>query len=114
MSERREQYRDASNLDARIALHSRFGRNNVAWSPWVFDHLTLPKGARVLVLGCGPAKLWLENLERIPEDWRVTLTDASPGMIREAGAYLTDGRAGSSMRLWMYKIYLMTTPPSIR
>ncbi len=83
----REQYGDASNLDARIALHARFSRNAVAWFPWVFDRLTLPDGARVLELGCGPAKLWRENLTRIP-DWDVTLTDLSAGMIAEAEAQL--------------------------
>ncbi len=79
-----EQYQDASNLDARIALHTRFSRNHVAWFPWVLDRLTLPEGARVLELGCGPAKLWRENLDRIP-DWNITLTDLSPGMVAEQG-----------------------------
>lgn len=58
------------------------------WYRWLFDHFRLPEGARVLELGCGPAKLWRENMERIPEDWQVTLTDASPGMVAEAEAQL--------------------------
>jgi len=90
MSEIKEQYRDASNLNARIALHSRFSTARVNWYRWLFDHFRLPEGARVLELGCGPAKLWRENLERVPDGWRVTLTDASPGMMREARTYLTD------------------------
>ena len=89
MSELTEQYKDASNLDARIALHTRFSTAHTNWYRWLFDHFNLPDGARVLELGCGPAKLWRENLERIP-DWDVTLTDASPGMIGEAKAYLKD------------------------
>lgn len=84
----REQYGDASNLDARIALHARFSRNTVAWFPWVFDRLTLPEPARVLELGTGPAKLWRENLARVPRSWHVTLTDLSAGMIGEAKAQL--------------------------
>lgn len=85
-----EQYKDASNLDARIALHSRFSTNKLNWYRWLFEHLNLPKNARVLELGCGPARLWRENLERISENWNITLTDASPGMLEEASAYLKD------------------------
>ena len=88
MSEIKEQYRDASNLNARIALHSRFSAAKVNWYKWLFDHFTLPEGARVLELGCGPARLWCENLERVPESWDITLTDASAGMVAEAGAQL--------------------------
>jgi ubiquinone/menaquinone biosynthesis C-methylase UbiE len=93
-SEIEAQYRDASNLNARIALHSRFSTARVNWYRWLFDHFRLPEGARVLELGCGPAKLWRENLERIPEDWHITLTDASPGMIKEARAHLEDAPRG--------------------
>lgn len=82
------QYRDALNLNARAALHERFGTNLRPWHRWVFDRLDLPREARVLEIGCGPGKLWRENLDRIPEGWTVTLTDASPGMIQEAGRNL--------------------------
>lgn len=83
-----EQYKDASNLDARAALHSRFSLNRVNWHRWVFEHFTLPEGARVLELGCGPARLWRENLDRLPKNWDITLTDFSAGMIFEAAANL--------------------------
>lgn len=79
-----EQYKDASNLDARTALHSRFGRAKTSWYRWLFEHFTLPDGARVLEVGCGPARLWRENRERVPEDWDITLVDLSPGMVAEA------------------------------
>ena len=85
-----EQYQDASNLDARAALHSRFSVSQVNWHRWVFDYLELPDGARVLELGAGPAKLWRENLDRLPQSWQVTLTDLSAGMIAEAQTYLKD------------------------
>lgn len=78
------QYRDASKLDARIALHERFGTNPRRWQRWVFDRLALPPGADVLDLGCGPGYLWRKNLERVPEGWGITLADTSPGMLREA------------------------------
>ena len=35
-------------------------------------------------MGCGPAGLWIENLDRLPPGWRVTLTDLSEGMVATA------------------------------
>lgn len=88
LSDVAEQYKTAANLDARIALHSRFGTAKTGWYRWLYEHLTLPDGARVLEVGCGPAKLWRENLERVPEGWRVTLSDLSAGMVAEAEGHL--------------------------
>jgi ubiquinone/menaquinone biosynthesis C-methylase UbiE len=85
-----EQYRDASNLNARIRLHQRFSTNQYGWHRWVFDRLRLPPEARVLELGCGPGTLWLENGDRIPAGWEITLTDFSPGMLEEARANLRE------------------------
>jgi ubiquinone/menaquinone biosynthesis C-methylase UbiE len=78
------QYRDASNLEARIALHRRFSAGEKPLPRWIFEQLDLPPDARILELGCGPGQLWSENEERIPDGWTVTLTDASPGMVRAA------------------------------
>lgn len=90
-----DQYRDASNLNARVDLHRRFSTNSYGWQRWVFDQLELPSRSRILELGCGTAALWRENLERILPGWDVTLTDASPGMLEEARRGLS-GRPGFS------------------
>ena len=82
------QYKDASSLDARIALHRRFGEREFNWHRWVFDHFDVPETSRVLELGCGPGSLWLENAERIPKGWRITLSDLSSGMVQEAKSRL--------------------------
>jgi ubiquinone/menaquinone biosynthesis C-methylase UbiE len=82
------QYRDASNLNARVALQARFSTNSYGWQRWVFDKLELPPEAQVLELGCGPGLLWRGNLDRVPEGWSVALTDASPGMLAEAESHL--------------------------
>ncbi|MBN1259238.1 MAG: class I SAM-dependent methyltransferase [Anaerolineae bacterium] len=79
-----EQYRTSTNLNARIALHAQFSINPYPWMRWLFDHLDLPATCRVLELGCGPANLWQENRDRIPEGWALTLTDFSGGMAAEA------------------------------
>lgn len=82
-----EQYRNASNLNARQALHARFGLRH-DWFAWILDHFQLGPGARILELGCGPGDLWQSNLQRLPQDWDITLSDFSPGMLAQAQANL--------------------------
>ncbi len=60
------QYQAASKLNARIALHQRFGTAEVGWQEWVFDQLALPPDARVLELGCGTGRLWVRNGSPVP------------------------------------------------
>jgi ubiquinone/menaquinone biosynthesis C-methylase UbiE len=88
-SDLKNQYKDSRNLAARASIY-RFGSNKTAWPSWVFDHVLAetPADADVLEVGCGPGGLWKHNLERLPSDWRVTLTDLMPGMIDEARAAL--------------------------
>jgi len=81
---RNEQYHNAQNLNARIRLHVDFSTNDYGWFRWVFDHFNLPLKAKILELGCGPGDLWLRNMERIPKEWVITLSDFSPGMLSKA------------------------------
>lgn len=85
-----DQYKDASNLNARILIHQLFSENKYGWAPWVFDVLeTLPKKANVLELGSGPAFIWTQCPERIPAEWQITLSDLSSGMLATAQEKLT-------------------------
>ena len=83
---RSEQYRDASNLDARMRLHQRFSTNTYDFHLWVFDHIldVLALDGEILDVGCGSAALWHKNLDRLPSGWYVALTDFSPGMVEAA------------------------------
>jgi ubiquinone/menaquinone biosynthesis C-methylase UbiE len=90
-----DQYRNASNLDARVIIHLRFSTNPYGWFRWVFDALLqLPENARILELGCGNGLLWKENADRIPAGWTITLSDLSSGMLDAAWRNLVvTGRA---------------------
>jgi ubiquinone/menaquinone biosynthesis C-methylase UbiE len=79
-----EQYRNASNLNARIQLHARFSTNKYGWLCWVFDRFNIPPENQILELGCGPGNLWLQNRDRIPDGWALTISDISAGMVEEA------------------------------
>jgi SAM-dependent methyltransferase len=84
----REQYKDGSNLSARVRLHGRFSTNRYGIFRWIFDRISAGPDARILELGTGTALFWTQNAQRIPARWRITLTDFSPGMIAEARARL--------------------------
>ncbi len=79
-----DQYKDAAKLDARVQLHLLYSTNKYGWHQWCFDQYALPIEATVLELGCGPAYLWKTNLDRLPTEWRVTLSDFSAGMLEQA------------------------------
>lgn len=79
------QYKDSSNLNARMALHKRFSTNSQGWFNWVFDQFSsLPANANILEIGCGTGELWKECASQIPENWSLTLTDLSDGMLDAA------------------------------
>lgn len=81
---RNEQYRTEANLQARIALHRKYGTNPGSWFRWVYDRLSLPVGAAVLEAGCGPGDLWYENRDRLPSGATIMLGDLSMGMLNAA------------------------------
>ena len=55
------QYRNSSNISARIQLHNEFAKNKQGWFPWIFEQCHFKPGDMVLELGCGDASLWLQN-----------------------------------------------------
>ena len=87
------QYRNADNLNTRIGLHQRFSVNPYGWLPWVFDQLDFPSQGCILELGCGTGQLWLDNIDRIPAGWEITLTDFSAGMLQRAQENLSPRRS---------------------
>lgn len=76
----KNQYRNASNISARIQLHTRFSKKK-GWFAWIYERLNLRDGMNILEVGCGDGALW-KGLN-IPEKISLTLTDISEGMIRD-------------------------------
>ena len=78
------QYTSPSNLNYRIALHEKFSTNPIRWTDWVYQHLALVPGQRVLAVGCGNATQWRDNAPQIPTTTLVSLMDLSMGMLFDA------------------------------
>jgi SAM-dependent methyltransferase len=90
------QYRDTSNLEARIRLHALYSTNPYGFHRWIFDQFDLPTGCRILELGCGDGTLWRLNMERVAPGWEITLSDRSPGILRAAWRDLSGSPADPS------------------
>jgi SAM-dependent methyltransferase len=80
---RDSQYKDPTNLNARIALHTKYTQADEPWYPWLAGRIEWPQGAEVLEVGCGSGALWAGVAPFLP-DLRLTLTDLSEGMVAAA------------------------------
>lgn len=80
----KNQYENASNISARIHLHSLYSQNKLGWFPWIWQQCHLQPGMRVLEIGCGDGTLWQCRLHQLPSQIAVTLSDLSEGMLRDA------------------------------
>lgn len=78
------QYQNSTNISARIRLHRDYSTNPEGWFPWLFKHLNLKSGLRVLELGAGSGTLWSQNINEIPEDISIILSDISEGILADA------------------------------
>jgi len=87
-----QQYNNASNLGARIRLHELYSTNDYDFMHWIFDHVleNAKPGMKLLEVGSGRGDLWKRNLDRIPDDWHITLSDFSDGMLKDCKANLND------------------------
>lgn len=84
------QYKDSVNLSTRINLHDKFSTNKEGWHSWLFKQLNIGSNMRILELGCGNASLWRRNMDKIPPGCTIVLTDLYEGMVKDAGATVSD------------------------
>ncbi|MBO0525476.1 methyltransferase domain-containing protein [Clostridium botulinum] len=124
-----QQYENASNLRARIAIHELFSTNKEGWMPWFFKELKQElsmmssnyknynkkisneniselsnldlkqPNIKILELGCGDASLWNKNFNYIPSNWEITLTDFSDGMLKDAKKNLGEKRSRFNFKI---------------
>lgn len=87
----KKQYQNATNISARINLHSLYSQNKQGWFPWIFQQLDLKQNMKVLEIGCGDGSLWKSNLLKIPDQMEIILSDVSEGMLRDARRELGGG-----------------------
>lgn len=78
------QYQNATNISARIRLHEGYSTNRQGWFPWIFEQCHIKDGMRILELGCGNGALWTENMNKLPKNVSIILSDISDGMLRDA------------------------------
>lgn len=93
------QYAKSDNLSARILLHQLYSTSDEDIHRWMFDHVLAQVAARVaaddretplrvLEVGAGRCDLWFKNAGRIPQNWEITLSDFSEGMLADGKAHL--------------------------
>jgi len=82
MSDMQRQYQDSSKLMARAMIHIKYGPPGKAFS--VADTGLITANAKVLDIGCGPARFWAVNAATLPPGIDLTLADQSQGMVDEA------------------------------
>lgn len=117
------QYQNASNIAARINLHTLYSTNKEGWFPWVFREImdeysdsphsskpnsisTIPNSTslnlaissknivyKILELGCGDGSLWVQNYNSIPSNATITLSDISSGMLQDARRNLDEQKS---------------------
>jgi ubiquinone/menaquinone biosynthesis C-methylase UbiE len=75
------QYSSDKNLSARQAFHVGFSTNKYGWENWVFDQYKFKPNNRVIEFGCGNGTLWANNINKLPKDIKLILTDLSEGML---------------------------------
>jgi DNA-binding transcriptional MerR regulator/ubiquinone/menaquinone biosynthesis C-methylase UbiE len=85
-----KQYKNSKNVDARIHLHKAYSANPQGWFCWIYEKLPMHDNIRILEAGCGNGQLWKDNSDRLPGQARITLSDISSGMLRNARENLSD------------------------
>ncbi len=80
----KNQYQNASNISSRINLHQLYSQNPQGWFPWIFEQCHFHENMRILEIGCGDGSFWKINQDKLPANIKITLSDISDGMLRDA------------------------------
>ena len=86
----KEQYKNASNLNTRISIHSKYSVNKQGFGNWIVSNYAIKAGIRILELGCGTGDMWKEHLKLLDNVSELVLSDFSEGMLCSAKEMLGD------------------------
>lgn len=78
----KEQYKNATNLNTRISIHSKYSVNKTGFGNWIVSNYEIKEGMRILELGCGTGDMWKGHLELLDNISEIILTDFSAGMLQ--------------------------------
>lgn len=84
------QYKNATNISARIRLHRDYSVNQEGWFPWFFSNLHLKPGMKILELGAGNGALWSQNIAKVSNNVTIVLSDISEGILADARKTIGD------------------------
>lgn len=80
----KEQYKNATNLNTRISIHSKYSTNKMGFGNWIVSNYEIKEGMRILELGCGTGDMWKEHMKLLDNVSEIVLTDFSAGMLQSA------------------------------
>lgn len=86
------QYQNAGNISARINLHAMYSVNKQGWFKWIYEQGNIAAHNKVLELGCGDGRLWVDNIDSvISQNIKpyITVSDISEGMVNDARRNIT-------------------------
>lgn len=84
------QYKNATNISARIRLHRDYSVNKQGWFPWLFSQIDFKPGMKILELGAGNGALWSQNIAKVPNNITVVVSDISEGILADAKKEIGD------------------------
>jgi SAM-dependent methyltransferase len=64
--------------------------NDVDWHSWLYQQLPLASQQHILEAGCGTGILWKKNVDKLPDDITIILTDQSEGMLNTTRKNLSE------------------------
>lgn len=80
----RNQYQNADKLNIRISIHDKYSVNKQGFNNWIMENYRIEKDFRILELGCGNGKAWVNHLDKLQNVHELVLTDFSEGMLDAA------------------------------
>ncbi len=79
----KSQYATSTNLEDRMQIYA-YSITDIDWHSWLFQHLPISPQQTILEVGCGNGILWKKNVDKLPQDIEIILTDQSEDMVTAA------------------------------